>query len=320
MDLVTIIRQNTPDGKVWLTLRTDTILSNPFVTVEWITEAGTESANLVVTSVSQEVVTGYLQAEIEGTLKISGNLGSVTLIDGEQKVSTPPTKVPDKPTETAEFIDHEYKDAITVTYEWNFESSAYSSVYAFVNRLADSGGSGVVLLETIAEGWALPGILKPLSLDEERLAELLAKPYDPKSEAGLNQCYLLGDDIVFVRGSASGNFVSRIPASSVYTFEVRGSIAESFTSDMPLLEQSAFPGLQRVEEDVWSNASSIDSIQVQSSAWQTSIDKVFEDSFGSVLIRPAAYFRPFAPPRTQNRLQDQAFSTTRDIHVDILGE
>lgn len=306
--------RNEDGRRVYFNFKMDTTLVAPAVSISWTTKDGSFSSTLQITSIFGKTVSGYIDADIDGDFIISGTMGEIKIEDsGKTYTSDGDTEKP-VDSEGPELVEHDYEEAFTVTRQYSPDGGGHGGIYAFINRLADSGGSGLRLHKIVSSGWNLPGILEPQVTTEEELSEMIAKPFTLDSGFH-NRCYLVDSDIVFLGGNFSGNYTVRAPVTSIYTFEITNT---STFVDSGILEQAVVDRLVGIPQEEIIAQTQIEAPEVNH--FQDQIDAIYETNFTALSTNPASILRAVVPPRLQDRLQDQAFSVRARPHNLIQGE
>jgi hypothetical protein len=293
------------------TLRVDFVVSDPRIVIEWIDDDKRYSSLLTVTRAQGDTIEGTIKIEDLGDdFIIDGTVGRISIQDGDKGFVTKPMEKPaDKPKN--KFIDFQYEEPLEVTHRY------YFGMIGIINRIADYGGSGVSIAKTVADGWSLPGVLSPLTATEDRLKELLETKYDLES-VSLNACYLVGDELVFLRSSPSKNELIRAKAADIYTMQVTGSIArytgegeEIPRNGTGRLEQSRFGGLG---EEISLRLDYLQTPTPPVAHFKEELEAIFYDEID--YDQMLDYVGPYVlvPSRIQHRLASESYSIQESMY------
>ena len=292
-------------------LRTDGARTQPNVTITWISKGEAYHAQMVVDGVSDTVIYGYIDAQVAGDFILDGIMGPISITDGSQSYTTPPTEKP--PVPKIELVGVEYP-ALEVNHQFNLSTlDGYRGLYTFINRLADSGNSGLRLTKTATTGWSLPGFLSPEIIDEERLAELIADGYSEDSTL-INRCYMLEDQLIFLRSVPGNTSAIRILLTEVYSWSIQSTI-QSIVQDSKTLEQASYFELAPERSPQQKSVTQIKTPTV--SHFKTQLNSIFQQAYPAMTVELPDMLRAYIPPRIQDRPADRHFSISKRIHNTI---
>lgn len=324
MRLLTMSRwsEGIPDDKndnriEHFTLTLDTAVAAPVVTIRWVVDNELLGANLKIETFSGGVITGTLNSKIDGSFILTGQLGPIEIRDPNGVFTTPVTEKPKE--KVIEMAQVTYEEPLHVNYQYSLDpqEGGFGGLYVFINRIADSGASGLRLTKTVAEGWSLPGVLTPEVATEERLSELLSEEYDAGSTWS-NRCYLVGSDVVFFRSTPAGNSAIRASAEDVYDITVSSTIQEIQYTESKLLQQASYAELMPLSEPRGFYETIIEPPAVQ--FFSDEIRAIFTEAYPEMYSEIAVGLRAYIPPTTQDRPAWKHYSIQRDIHNTVEEE